>query len=258
MHLEGQQSVLAALKARRRKIIVVFVKTGASSARILEVLAEAEAQAISVHHVSREELDNMAFGKSHGGVIVRCGRKPLDSMSDLDEILKRRSGFPLLLLLEGVEDVQHLGYVLRSAEALGVHAVLLKKHLWDFDETTLSRTSSGAFERMPLIKFSEVGQLDKLQKYDIQLWGCIARAKRVVYEVDLNRPIVLAVGGEKRGLSGKVRERCDGFLRIPMAPGSATSLSLTHAACLLLGEAARQRNFKDAGARHLSQKFDRE
>ena len=146
-----------------------------------------------------------------------------------------------MLLLEGVEDAQHLGYILRSAEALGVQAVLLKKHLWDFDETAVARASSGAFERMPLVRFSEATEVQHLERFKISLWGCIANAKRTIYEVDLTGPTALAVGGEKRGLSGKLREHCDGFVKIPMAAGSASSLSLTHAACLLLGEASRQR-----------------
>ncbi|RMF62727.1 MAG: hypothetical protein D6743_11780 [Calditrichaeota bacterium] len=148
---------------------------------------------------------------------------------------------PLLLLLEGVEDAQHLGYLLRTAEALGAHAVLLKKHLWNFDETAVARASSGAFERLPLVKFSEVSQLRVLTKREVKLWGCIAGARRSVYDLDLTGPVALAVGGEKRGLSGKLRERCDGFVRIPMSENSASSLALTHAACLLLGEAFRQR-----------------
>ncbi len=130
---------------------------------------------------------------------------------------------------------------MRSTEALGAHAVLLKKHLWNFDETNLSRTSSGAFDRVPLIKTSEATELRKLHKFDIDLWGCIAGARRIMYEANFNRPVALAVGGEKRGLSGKVHDECRGFVRIPMAPGSASSLSLTHAACLMLGEVTRQR-----------------
>lgn len=241
MHLEGQQSILAALQARQRKIDLILLKAGTHKERYAELLQEAETQAIPVKSVSAEELTQMTHSKSHGGLAALCGRKPLAQMEMLAEILRHKSGPPLLLILEGVEDAQHLGYVLRSAEALGVHAVLLKKHLWDFDETALSRTSSGAFERMPLVKLEDATEVRHLHSLDIELWGCIAGVKRSMYEIDLRKPIALAVGGEKRGLSGKLREQCDGFMRIPMAPGSVSSLSLTHAACLLLGEAARQR-----------------
>ncbi len=241
VHLEGQQSVLAALTARSRKIDLILVKAGAHHERYQAIFEEAERQAIPVKNVAVEELDSLAHGRTHGGLLALCGRRSLQAFDDLKEILQATTGSPLLLLLEGVEDVQHLGYILRSAEGLGAHAVLLKKHLWNFDETTLSRTSSGAFERVPLVKFSDAHEIERLSKFDIQLWGCIAGVNRTIYEVDLTVPVALAVGGEKRGLSGKIREACHGFMRIPMAPGSASSLSLTHAACLVLGEAARQR-----------------
>lgn len=241
MHLEGQQSVLAALQARRRPIEVILLKSGVHPERAQPILSLAEENAVPTKFVSPQELDSIAFSKSHGGIIALCGRKPLERIANLPEVLRGGSGWPLLLVLEGVEDAQHLGYVIRSAEALGVHAILLKKHLWDFDETSLSRCSSGAFERLPVIQLSEASELQALATQDIQLWGCLANAKRSVYEIDLNRPVALAVGGEKRGLSGKLRSICDGFLSIPMAPGSASSLSVTHAACILIAEAARQR-----------------
>jgi len=241
MHLEGLQSVGSAIQARKRKIEVLLLKSGMNLKRIAGLLEQAESQNIPIKYVEPTELSQITHGRTHGGVVALCSRKPLERFQDLREILRARSGYPLLLLLEGVEDGQHLGYVLRSAEALGAHAVLLKKHLWSFDETTLSRASSGAFERVPVIKFSEADEVRHFVKYDIELWGCIAGVKKDMYSVNMKKPLALAVGGEKRGLSGKVRERCDGFMKIPMVEGSSSSLSLTHAACLLLGEAARQR-----------------
>jgi len=241
LHLEGQQSILAALTAHSRQIDLILVKDTTHLERYHDVFAEAERQSIAVKQVAAAELDEVAHGKTHGGLIALCGRRKLSALTDLKKILLARSGNPLLLVLEGVEDVQHLGYILRSAEALGAHAVLLKKHLWTFDETTLSRTSSGAFERVPLIKFEMASEMKVLAKFQVTLWGCIASVKRTMYDIDLRQPIALAIGGEKRGLSGKLRHECEGFMRIPMVPGSASSLSLTHAACLVLGEAARQR-----------------
>lgn len=241
MQLEGKQSILSALAARKRKFEIIFLKAGASPERFTEILEQAERQIIPVKFQTAEELDRQAHGKSHGGIIALCSRKKLNTLSDLSEIIAHATGAPLLLLLEGVEDAQHLGYIIRTAEALGAQAVLLKKHLWDFDETAVTRASSGAFERLPIVKFSQADEIKVLKKYDIKLWGCLANARNSMYEIDFTKPVALAVGGEKRGLSGKTRQKCDGFLRIPMFAETATSLSLTHAACLLLGEAARQR-----------------
>jgi 23S rRNA (guanosine2251-2'-O)-methyltransferase len=241
LHLEGVQSVLGALQARERRIEVVLVRSNAQRDRYSEVLSLAETQDIPVKYVSRQELEALTHGRSHGGLVAICSRKPVRRFDALQEILKYGPGPPLLLILEGVEDQQHLGYVLRTAEAFGVNAVLLKKHLWDFDETEVSRASSGAFERLPLIRFSQASDVRKFHRHNIRLWGCIARSKRTIYDVDFNSPVAVAVGGEKRGLSGALRQHCDGFVRIPMRPESSSSLSLTHAACLILGEVFRQR-----------------
>ena len=123
---------------------------------------------------------------------------------------------------------------------LGAHAVLIKKHLWDFDEVEVARPASGAYERLPLVQVEDVGVLLELQKGGVKLLGCIAGARRSIYDADLSRPVVLAIGGEKRGLSGAVREICDGFVTIPTR-GEPSSLSLSHAAAIVLAEANRQR-----------------
>jgi len=241
VQLEGQQSILSALQSRQRKFKVVFIKAGAKAESFQELLSEAERQSVPLKYISAQEIENLAHGKTHGGVIALCSPKRPNTFEDLEGIFRRVTNTPLLLLLEGVEDAQHLGYILRSAEALGSQAMLLKKHLWDFDETAVARASSGAFERLPLIRFSEASEMRNLDRFNIKLLGCIANAKRTIYETDLTEPVALAVGGEKRGLSGKLREHCHGFVKIPTAVEGASSLSLTHAACLLLGEAARQR-----------------
>lgn len=245
IQLEGLQSVEAALQAYQRKFELILIKTGLHSHRIRSLLLEAERQNIPVKYVSREELDRMAQGKTHGGVMALCTPKSKLSVEQFVEILNRSETAAMLLLLEGVEDQQHLGYIFRTAEALGAQAILLKKHLWDFNETAVSRASSGAFERLPLVKISHVDEVAQLKRNDLTLIGCIARSRKTFYQVDLTRPVILAVGGEKRGLSGALRAICDVFVRIPMFSPQATSLSLTHAACLLLGEAARQRYLDD-------------
>jgi len=233
--------VLPALQSRRRHIQLLIIKQGLPDDKIVDLLAEAERQKIPIQRLPKNEIDAMAFGKSHGGVLALCSPKPPASMDELIHIVETRTAPALLLLLEGVEDSQNLGYTLRSAEALGAQSLLLKKHLWDFDETAASRASSGAYERMPIVKIERGGhELEILRRKQIKIWGCIAGAKRTCYEVDLTGPTLLAIGGEKRGLSAAVREQCDGFLRIPMHT-NATSLSLSHAACILLAEARRQR-----------------
>src|SRR3954454_5182822 len=239
-HLEGRQSVLAALRARQRKFQVILISHGAHVEKFQDVLDLAGQLGVPVKTVDRKELDAMAHGQSHGGMVALAGAKPRMNVDQLLELIDTLKVPPLLLLLEGVEDARNLGFTLRSAEALGVHAVLIKKHLWDFDPVEVARPASGAYERLPLVQIDTTEPLVRLQRRGLKLYGCVAGAKRRIYDVDLTAGSILAIGGEKRGLSGAVRSICDRFITIPTS-GEGASLSLSHAACIIMAEAMRQR-----------------
>ena len=239
-HLEGRQSVIAALKARQRRFQVILVAHGAHAEKLQEMLDLAAELGVPVKSVDRGELDSVAHGKTHGGVVALVGPKPRMTGEELLEMVEKLRGPALLLLIEGVDDARNLGFTLRSAEALGVHAVLIKKHLWDFDAVEVARPASGAYERLPLVQIDDVSVLVQLQRRGLKLLGCIAGVRRTVYDVDLMGPTILAIGGEKRGLSGAVRSICDRLVTIPTM-GEGTSLSLSHAACIAVAEAMRQR-----------------
>jgi 23S rRNA (guanosine2251-2'-O)-methyltransferase len=238
--LEGRQSVFAALQARRRRIQVILIAHGSHLEKLEDLLALAGELQVPVKTVDRSELDAMAHGATHGGVLAIASPLPRLDGDQLIELVSRLSEPPLLLLLEGVDDARNLGFTLRSAEALGVHAVLIKKHLWDFDSVEVARPASGAYERLPLVQIETVEPLMRLQKNGVRLLGCIAGARTSLFGSDLRLPTILAIGGEKRGLSGAVRDICDQFITIPTR-GGASSLSLSHAAAIVMGEAFRQR-----------------
>jgi 23S rRNA (guanosine2251-2'-O)-methyltransferase len=240
-HLEGTTSVLAALQARQRRIEVILVRHDSHADKIGDVIALAEQLGVPVRKVDGRELDAKAHGASHGGVLAIASAKPRLNGDKLLELVDSLREPPLLLLLEGVDDERNLGFTLRTAEAMGVHAVLIKKHVWDFDTVEVARPASGAYERLPLAQIDDVEPLRQLQRRGVRLYGCLATTKRTMYATDLSRACVLAIGGEKRGLSGAVRSICDQFVSVPTR-GGATSLSLSHASAILLAEAMRQRH----------------
>ncbi len=239
-HLEGRQSVLAALRVGKRKFQVVLVRHGTHEEKVQDVLDVAAERGVPVRWADAGELDAHAHGSSHGGVVAVCSGKPRTSPDELLELVDGLKEPPLLLLLEGVEDARNLGFTLRSAEALGVHAVLIKKHLWDLDPVEIARPASGAYERLPLAQIGGIDVLTQLQRRGLNLYGCLAGVKRTMYETDLATGCILAIGGEKRGLSGAVRSICDAFLTVPSV-SDASSLSLSHASAIVMAEAMRQR-----------------
>ncbi len=241
IHIEGRITVEAALAAGRRRIEVILVKDGAHEEKLEELFAAAERRKVAIKRVDGAELDALAHGRSHGGVVALC--VPLELVEE-HELLAMLGGLttpPLLVLVEGSEDDRNLGFAIRSAEGLGATAVLLKKHVVDWDETEVTRSSSGAFERLPLVRIDrESDLLRELKRRGFALVACVANAKRSIWGLDLRAPTLLCIGGEKRGLSAAVRDECTVFARIPMH-SAVTSLSMSHAAAILLGEAARQR-----------------
>lgn len=219
---------------------MLLVSQSSHSEGIAAAVEEAARAGVPVKRVGAAELDAMAHGRTHGGAILVCGARPPAAWEEMESILEKKTSV-LLLLIEGAEDPRNLGFTLRSADALGCDAVLLKKHVWDFDPVEVSRAASGAWDSLPLFRIERgAEELDALRKAGVTLWGCVPNAKRPVWDADLAGRTCLAVGGEKRGLSAVVRDRCDGFLTIPMREG-ATSLSLSAAATVVLAEAARQR-----------------
>ena len=222
--LEGRICTLAALKAGRRKFDSIMIRHGIQDDTIRDLLDAAAERGVPVRRVREEALEAQAHGKTHGGVLGIAGPLPPIPLPDQADFV---------LFLDGVDDGRNLGYAIRSAEAFGVQAVILRRRAWDFDGGDVSRASSGAYERMPVV-------IGDFPPPGLALIGCMAGAGKTIYEEDLKRPLALAIGGEKRGLSAAVRDRCASRVSIPTVEGAA-SLSLTHAAAVALAEVARQR-----------------
>lgn len=209
----------------------------AAGAHADDLRALAGERGIPVREVPRAEIDRLAHGRTHGGVVVRCAPRRPDPPHLVEEILRARSA-PLFLVLEGMDDARNLAFTLRTAEAMGVDAVLVKRHLWDFDGAEVARSSSGAFDRLVVVQCD--GELLSRLSGRVRMVACVPSARVAIFDTDLRGPLALVIGGEKRGVSAATRRLCHAFTRIPMAVG-AGSLSAGHAAAIALGEAARQR-----------------
>lgn len=222
--LEGRVCVLAALRAKRRTFESILVRQGTKDDSIREILDAAAELGVPVTRARPEALEARAHGKSHGGIVAVASPLPPAAVP---------SALDFALLLDGVDDARNLGFAIRSAEAFGTQAVFLRKRAWEFDGGDVSRSSSGAFERLPVVLGDAIPD-------GLRLIGCIAGVRKTIYDEDLRIPLALAIGGEKRGLSAAVRDRCGSLVSIPTVEG-AVSLSMTHAAAVALAEVARQR-----------------
>lgn len=237
--VEGRRPVLEALRAGRLRRLLVA--EGARGAAVDQLLAAAAAAGIPVTRVPRAELDRMAATDRHQGVI---GDAAPIAYADVDQLLARagrRGEPPLLLVCAEIQDPQNLGSLLRTADAAGVHGVIIPRHRSAALTPAVARASAGAVEHVPVARVINLARtLEELRRQG--LWACAlaADAERTLYEADLTGPLAIVVGSEGRGIPRLVREKCDFAVRIPMH-GRIESLNAAVAGALVMYEAVRQR-----------------
>lgn len=240
VQIEGRRPVLEALRADRPIRRLLVARTSAPQGTLSRVLAEARRRGIPIQHVDETVLDRLARTRAPQGVLAVA---MAHATVDLDAILARardRAEPAFLLLLDGVEDPANLGAILRSAEAAGVHGVVIPSRRAAGLSPAVAASSAGAIEHVPVAQVVNLAQtLARLQRDGIWVIGADPGSATDLYDVPLRPPVALVVGGEGRGLSRLVRERCDRLVRIPMH-GATASLNVSVAAALVLFEVRRQ------------------
>lgn len=234
----GRNSVSEFLKSRgvRR----VFLKEGKKDDRLLSLAALAEKQGVPVEEVKEEKLDDMSGGVVHQGIAAML--KPYE-YADLDRVLADWEGkSPILILLDGLEDVRNLGAIVRTAECAGAAAVLLPKHKSPPVTAAAMKTAAGAFAYLPVCQTGNIRQtLEMLKKKGFWVVGADMDGESLYYDANLKGPLVIVMGAEGKGVSPLTRKMCDFCVRIPMK-GKVSSLNVSVAAALLIYEAAKQRD----------------
>ena len=198
-------------------------------------------QGIPVRQVTRDRLASLAATERHQGVIALAD--PF-TYADPEEVAGRaasRSPLPLVVALDGIEDPQNLGGILRTAEILGVDAVILPRHRAAAVTASVLRAASGAAEHLPVARATNMPAcLERLKALGYWICGAAVEGGTPLHQADLVRPLALVVGGEHSGLRPGVRGRCDMLVSIPM-PGRVGSLNAGVATAIILYEAQRQR-----------------
>jgi 23S rRNA (guanosine2251-2'-O)-methyltransferase len=179
---------------------------------------------------------------AHQGVVAEIAAARSWNEDELWSFLDRLSEAPFLLLLDGVQDPHNLGACLRTADACGVHAVVVPKDRAAGLTPTVRKVAAGAAETVPLAIVTNLARVMRTLK-DRQVWivGATADAEKSVNEAQLTGPLAIAMGGEGEGLRRLTRDSCDYLVRLPML-GAVESLNVSVAAGMMLYEAVRQRS----------------
>jgi len=241
--LAGRNSVREALLAGRRRIDSLFVAEGASDRGVLgEILDLCDSRGIPVRRVPRADLYGLAETVEHQGVVAQVSPYPYSQVSDILEVVRARNEPALLLALDSLQDPQNLGALIRTAEAVGVHGVLVPSRRTAKATTAVSRASAGAMEHLNVALVTNlVRALETLKAEGLWVVGVANDPSAQDYrQVDMSMPVVVVVGSEGQGMRRLVREACDELVRLPMR-GQVTSLNVAVAGSVVLYRAAGSR-----------------
>ncbi len=241
--LEGMTSISALLNAQGQgyndrkveRILVDSTRTEKLSRELRFLRAKAKELHFEIKTATAEEISSHAIGNSHGGVIAFCTERTIPMLT-ADDIIP--NGF--YVYLEGIEDPYNFGYAIRSLYAAGVDGVILSPRNWMSAGGVVARSSAGTSELLPLYLEESDIMVDLFHKLNYRIYAAGIRDSVSIYEAKLNRPLLLVVGGEKRGISRALLDRADQIVRIDYGREFRGSLSAASAATVMAFEVMRQ------------------
>ena len=187
--------------------------------------------------IEREEINAMATGRTHGGLVAQASPRVYQELSEC-----MHGKTPFLVLLEGVEDPFNLGYIIRTLYSAGCDGLILPSHDWASAESTIAKSSAGAFEYLNIVMSDDLPQLVKnIKRRGVMTYAAMRKDAITYLEADYRKPCLLAIGGEMRGLSSAVRNEIEQNIYIPYANDFRNALNAASAAAVLSFEVYRQR-----------------
>lgn len=256
--LYGRRPVYEVLRAGRRRIYRLLLAEGVRehASSVAQIVSLAQAKRVQVARCNRRELDRLT--PDHQGVVVEAGPYAYTALQDLLAFAADPDTPPLFLLLDLLQDPQNVGSLLRSAEAVGVHGVIIPERRAVGVTPAVVSASAGAVEHLRVTQVTNLARvIDELKRNGIWVAGLeVDPDAQLSYQVDLRGPLALVVGSEGTGLRRLVREKCDLLLRLPMH-GRVASLNAAVAGSIVLYEAERQRSYS-GGQVQSRQKADEE
>ena len=236
----GRNSVSEALKSGR-PINKIMLQEGAKGGSLGELLNLAKAKGIALETVKAEKLDKLAPGMRHQGVAALVAPIAFQTLETVFAKAAAKNEPPFLLLLDELQDPQNVGALIRTADAAGVHGVLLPKRRSCPLNAVVAKISAGAVEYVPVVQIGNIAQtMDELKEKGCWIVGADMDGT-THYESNLTGPIVLGVGAEGKGLGRLVKQKCDAIVSLPMV-GGVSSLNASAAGAILMYEIVRQRN----------------
>ena len=237
--IEGRNAVIEAFRSGK-DMDKVFVLDGCMDGPIRTIVREAKKRDTILNFVDKTRLSQLSETGKHQGVIAYISSYNYSTIEEMFALAKSRGEEPFILLLDNIEDPHNLGAIIRTANVVGAHGVVIPKRRAVGLTATVARTSAGALNYTPVAKVTNLTKTMEELKKQGMWFVCGDMDGEVMYQLDLKGSIGLVVGSEGAGVSRLVKENCDFVAKIPMK-GEIDSLNASVAAGVLAYEVLRQR-----------------
>ncbi|GED18388.1 23S rRNA (guanosine(2251)-2'-O)-methyltransferase RlmB [Kurthia gibsonii] len=238
--IAGKNPVLEALRATR-DINKIWVAEGVKKAGIAELLELAKERGIVVQFVPKQKVDGLT-SENHQGVVASVAAYNYAELNDIFAIAEERGEDPFILILDELEDPHNLGSIMRTADAVGAHGIIIPKRRSVALTAVVAKASTGAIEYIPTVRVGNLSQIvDELKERGVWIAGTDAKGSEDYRRMDATLPLAVIIGSEGKGMSRVLKEKCDFLYNLPMV-GHVTSLNASVAASLLMYEVYRKRH----------------
>jgi len=239
--IEGRNAVLEALRAGR-PIDKIYLAKGDTDKTLGHIAATARKAGVVVTECDRRKLDGMGVTGAHQGVIALAAVREYCGLDELLAYAQERGEDPFLIACDEIADPHNLGAIIRTAECVGAHGIIIPKRRSAGLTAVVDKASAGAAEHMRVARVPNMtAALQELKKEGVWIYGTDADATGKLWETDMRGSICLVIGSEGFGMSRLVRECCDFTVSIPLL-GRITSLNASAAASVMMYEVLRQRS----------------
>ena len=239
--IEGRNAVTEALRAGR-SIDKIYIAKGEVDKALGHIASKAREMGIVVVEADRRKLDAMSITHAHQGVVAMAAVKEYCSIEDILAIAEERGEPPFVILCDEISDPHNLGAILRSAECVGAHGVIIPKRRSAGLTSIVDKTSAGAAEHMAVARVPNLpAAIKELQAKGLWIYGTAADASNQLWSTDFSGPVCIVIGSEGDGMGRLVTENCDFLVSIPMR-GKVNSLNASAAASVMMYEVLRQRS----------------
>ena len=236
--IAGKNPVLEALRSGR-EINKVWIAEGVKKTGIQELIDLAKEQGVLVQFVPKQKVDKLA--ENHQGIVASVAAYDYAELDDLFAAAKAKNEDPFFIILDELEDPHNLGSIMRTADAIGAHGIIIPKRRAVGLTAVVAKASTGAIEHVPVVRVTNLAQtVDELKDRGVWIAGTDAKGSQDYRKMDATLPLALIIGSEGKGMSRLLKDKCDFLYHLPMI-GHVTSLNASVAAALLMYEVYRKR-----------------